>query len=401
MTDGFYTAFTDIRVEESANPFSGFSTKETRSPLPTSSFDALLRLSKLDDSVQDALALRNRLATDLDGAIQQNHLASPEKDNVAQAEDYVKTIDLACTTVRKQVKTLQTRIAEKRKNLQIRRDLLARERENQIILTEIMKAEREEMSNQTEEKLILQKSVAAQRRRISTDVSKIYPITPVPEKPLAFSIRGIHLPNSEDLDVSKSTPESIAAALGHVSHVLQLLSFYWGVIIPYRLQSRSSSSSIVDNISNLASTNPAGASSTSSPFAGAAGVNEKLLRTFPLFSKGAVRFRFEYGLFLLNKDIQLLLEMGWGVKVMDIRQSLPNLCLALYCATAGEGQLPARKAGGIRGLAKVGQDEDERRASQDSTTVVGSDGGFDGGMISFREGAAFESLKRVGKGRRH
>ena len=33
---------------------------------------------------------------------------------------------------------------------------------------------------------------------------------------------------------------------------------------------------------------------------------------------------------------------------------MPNLLYAVYCATAGEGELPARKAGGVRGLLRQG-----------------------------------------------
>ena len=396
-----------MRVDEPLDPFAGFpKTTSTRHPLPTSSFDALLRLSKLDDSIQDALALRDTLAANLDSVICTSHQASPEKFLVAEAEDYSQTISYACNAVQKQVRALHQRLAEKRKNLQQRRQLLVRERDNQVAMTESIETERVDMANKTEEKLILQKSVAAQRRRISTDLANIFPISPHPTRPLAFSIRGLHLPNSEDLDASRTTPESVAAALGHISHLLALLSYYWSVVLPYSLRPRCSSSSIIDSISNLSSTNPAGASSTSSPFAATSAsggvlssANERAMRTFPLFSKGAVRFRFEYGLFLLNKDVQLLLETGWGVRILDIRQTMPNLALAVYCATAGEGQLPARKAGGVRGLLSGARD-DERRDSADSATVVGSDGGkdADGGVV-IGGGAAFESLKRVGKGR--
>jgi len=76
-------------------------------------------------------------------------------------------------------------------------------------------------------------------------------------------------------------------------------------------------------------------------------------RTFPLFTKNAgPLFRFEYAVYLLNKDIELICER-LGLKVLDIRQTLPNLKYALFVATAGSGELPARKAGGIRGLLRT------------------------------------------------
>jgi hypothetical protein len=85
--------------------------------------------------------------------------------------------------------------------------------------------------------------------------------------------------------------------------------------------------------------------------------------------KGTVRFRFDYGVFLLNKNIERLAE-SQGLKVMDIRQTLPNLKYVLYVCSAGSSELPARKAGGIRGLITGREVEiGSRRGSADSGIV--------------------------------
>jgi hypothetical protein len=68
--------------------------------------------------------------------------------------------------------------------------------------------------------------------------------------------------------------------------------------------------------------------------------------------------------FLLNKDIEALMARA-GLKVLDIRHTLPNLMYLLYVLAAGKGELPARKAGGIRGLV-VGSHEGSRRGSDAS-----------------------------------
>jgi hypothetical protein len=85
--------------------------------------------------------------------------------------------------------------------------------------------------------------------------------------------------------------------------------------------------------------------------------------------KGTVRFRFDYGVFLLNKNIERLAE-SQGLKVMDIRQTLPNLKYVLYVCSAGNTDLPARKAGGVRGLITGREIEiGSRRGSADSGIV--------------------------------
>jgi hypothetical protein len=53
---------------------------------------------------------------------------------------------------------------------------------------------------------------------------------------------------------------------------------------------------------------------------------------------------------LLNKDVQILLEGFYGVRVVDLRQTGPNAAYLMYVGMAGEGELPGRKAGGVRGL---------------------------------------------------
>jgi hypothetical protein len=86
--------------------------------------------------------------------------------------------------------------------------------------------------------------------------------------------------------------------------------------------------------------------------------------------KNVVRYRFEYGVFLLNKDIEIL-SNELRLRVVDVRHTLPNLKYLLYVATAGKGELPRRKEGGIKGLLR--QDGVmSRKGSVDSTSSVGT-----------------------------
>lgn len=324
--------------------------------LPTSSFDALLRLSKLDDSIQDALALRDQLAADLDAIVDQSRDALADKSRVGEAEDFVKTIDYAKSTVEKQLRNLRKSREQKQQALKTRKDLLSLGRQEQKKGLESVTSSRPDLSKQHDQHAEVKTHISQQRRRICDDLQKIYPITPLPDRSLAFSIRGLHLPNSEDLD--STSADTVAGALGHAAHVTQLLSFYLAQPLPYPLHPRSSTSTISDPISiikgNTSNTSykksPSTPTTSQNPF-----WNPPLdpQRTFPLFPARVPRFRFEYAVFLLNKDIELLLSNCFGIRVLDIRQTLPNLLYTLYCATAGEGELPARKAGGVRGLLRA------------------------------------------------
>jgi hypothetical protein len=199
-----------------------------------------------------------------------------------------------------------------------------------------------------------------QRRRICEDLQKIYPISPIEGKTLHFSIHDVSLSNSTFDDDSPGSTESTAAALGHVALLVHNLSFYLSTPLPYPLTTRGSTSTILDPISSVSGTS----------------------RTYPLFPGKGPRFRFEFAVFLLNKDIEVL-SGTLGIRVMDLRQTLPNLKYLFYVLTAGKGDAPMRKAGGIRGFLRGG--ENSRRESFDSqasgSTGIGLDDERKGQML--------------------
>lgn len=389
LTDGIYTPFTSL-VDFIPHPSAPTARTASARVLPTASFDALLRLAKLDDSIQDALATRNRLAADLEALFEKNKESLLEKDQVAEAADRLKTIEYAKTTVSKQVEKARKQQEEKRASLETRRKLMTedlRERETQAYS---MHDSRPGLLSTRNERSIKKTAIQNQRRRICEDLQFCYPITPVPKKSLSFTIRSLHLPNADTLD--DEPPDTVAAALGHVAHVVLLLSYYLRQPLPYPVDPRGSTSTISDPISLLKTS-----ASTTQNYK-----DEKSLRTYPLFSKGVPRFRYEYAAFLLNKDIQLLLETVYGIRTIDIRQTLPNLKYLLYVATAGEGELPARKAGGVRGLlrAKQGTPDLSRAGSMDSNASSTLAGSVWSGRPGSKGKGAVESLRgNIGGGK--
>ncbi|KAI7242521.1 hypothetical protein KC340_g2719 [Hortaea werneckii] len=338
LSDGIYTAFPSIS-DYAPPPVAPLARTTTNRVLHTASFDALLRLSKLDESIQDALATRNRIAADLETLLETNKSAFMERDQVAEAEDRLKTIEYAKKTVEKQIEKARKQKSERRDLLSRRREFMQQDLQRRKAQSEEMANGRPELPNFRSEHEVRQTAIANQRRRICEDLHTIYPIKPIPGKSLAFTIRGLHLPNSEDLDATP--PDKLAAALGHVAHAVHLLSIYLVQPLPYPLNPNSSTSTIEDPISLLKTSASSNQNSTKDDFA---------LRIYPLHTKSVPRFRFEYAVFLLNKDLQILLENAFAVRVVDLRHTLPNLLYLFYVATAGEGELPARKAGGVRGL---------------------------------------------------
>ncbi|KPI38135.1 UV radiation resistance-associated protein [Cyphellophora attinorum] len=291
LSDGIYTSFTDMPAGSKMFPYEK-DTKGERTQTG-SSFDSLMQLANLDECIQDALKERKRLEEDVDELLRQQNPARDRDQAILSQRDRVSTARAAVEAVNKQNAHLQRRIDELRRNLKARRDAV---------------------------KFAAQSPDANAPGRRGLMV--VFPIEAIKNKALQFTIRSIHLPNSTFDDTNR---DEIAAAFGFTTQLVQHLSLYLRCGLPYPLEVNSSQSWIEDPIS--------------------AGLTQ---RRYPLHPT-SVAYKFEYGVFLLNKNIEILMSKA-GLRVLDIRHTLPNLKYLLYVLTAGSGDLPARKAGGIRGL---------------------------------------------------
>ncbi|KAG5353870.1 hypothetical protein C0989_001122 [Termitomyces sp. Mn162] len=163
------------------------------------------------------------------------------------------------------------------------------------------------------------------RTTLISILSSIYPIELLSPPDLLYAILDVPLP----IPLSCSDPappltlpsrkdvneDAVATALGYAAQVVQLLSMYLGKSLVYPVTCIGSRSLIRDNISAMVGP-----------------------RMFPLYSKGVDTYRFEYGVFLLNKDIELLMT-DRDLRALDMRHTLPNLKNLLLTLTDGEGAL--------------------------------------------------------------
>lgn len=320
--DGVYTNLTDLPPVEP--PLSGAGQRATAdgATLSTSSYDALMRLANLDECIQDALATRERLEAQVGEILKKNEGALATESDAAKAQDRLASIKQAVFTERKQLRASTKRKEDLIGSIKARKEAMEQGRLVQEKARSHLPDAQEKLVSS--EQLLHQNSEDAkgQIRRIAEDLMVIYPIEPIPDRSLAFTISGLPLPNSQFEDINR---EVVAAALGCTAHLVYLLSFYLSVAIPYPISPNLSTSLIQDPVSQ-----------------------DLPQRTFPLYPVSA-HYRFEYSVFLLNKDIEFLLNKT-GIRGLDIRHTLPNLKYLLYILTAGTPEIPARKVGGIRGL---------------------------------------------------
>ncbi|KAM7183001.1 UV radiation resistance associated protein [Rhypophila sp. PSN 637] len=335
-------------------------------PLPTSSYNVLMRLATLDNSIQDAIATRDNLTKQIDELLEtepKNELPEAE-DKLLLATKYLTQQQRLVLAAKKKTADLRASIAARRQAIQEGQALQQRAEKDVANATEQLVQSKELVAKTREQ-------IHGQRRRICEDLARIYNINPVPlGPPLSFQICGIPLPNTVyDSTALRSTGEdSLSAALGHVALLTHSLHFYLAVPLPYPIKPFGSRSSIRDDISQLADPQ----------------------REFPLYvprGGSSAQFRFDYGWFLLNKDIECLCA-SQGLKVVDIRDTLPNLKYLLYVCSAGTEEVPERKRGGVRGLwagrlkslgvprsgdgpGEVGDGEGSSRRGSDASDVLG------------------------------
>ncbi|KAF7510350.1 hypothetical protein GJ744_006846 [Endocarpon pusillum] len=322
--DGIYTSFTDMSShEQPIAPFLKRSAKTGVSrPDRTSSYHALMQLANLDDCIQDALATRAKLEEQINSLLSCNKEGLDILEERRKAQEALNAVRSATSAEQRQFGSLSKRRDEIVASLEMRRHAIQsgrfRQSKNKSTVRTLGTAVRDTKAQSR--KTI--DAASAQVRRVCEDLEFIYPLEPIKNRALHFSIRHLYLPNSVFDDTNR---DEIAAALGFTSTLTHRLSLYLFTPLPYPILPNSSMSTVEDPVSiGLAQ------------------------RTFPLYPTN-VSYKFEYGVFLLNKDIEFLMNKN-GLRILDIRHTLPNLKYLLYVLTAGTGELPARKAGGIRAL---------------------------------------------------
>lgn len=320
LSDGIYTSFTDLPTNGSTTD-TGRNAKSI-SAEGSSSFDTLMQLANLDECIQDALKVRSRIECDVDELLAKQSALGDQRRSLQAQKDQTASVQQASEAVRRQNHALRKRNEEIRQGLRVRRNGLATAKEpnNEYLLQR--QQQREEMASLRSSIQQATDDSHGQIRRIGEELQTVFPIEPIRNKALHFTIRNIFLPNSTFDDTNR---DEISAALGFTAQMVHQLSLYLLCSLPYTLSPNASSSTIWDAVS--------------------AGLAQ---RRYPLYPTN-VAYKFEYGVFLLNKDIEFLMSRV-GLRVLDIRHTLPNLKYLLYVLTAGSGELPARKAGGIRGL---------------------------------------------------
>lgn len=270
----------------------------------TSSYDTLLRLRNLEECIVDAEDTRDAVSNQIAEVLARNGKILDAQNALSETRESVATILAKLSIAQKRNAALQARKDSLLDSLKKRKTLLAEARTSLASSNTHLKSASGQLATCNDTLNVTREALLAQQRRIIGDLQKIYPIEATNNGALLFTIRSLQLPNSS-LGFSVSD-DQLSAALGYTAHLVHNLALYLSVPLRYPIFLQGSTSFIQDPISTI-QTN----------------------RTFPLFRTGSEQHRFEYAVFLLQKNIELLCATC-GVRVVDIRHTLPNIKYLMY-----------------------------------------------------------------------
>ncbi|CAI2179646.1 2858_t:CDS:10 [Funneliformis geosporum] len=323
--------FTSGVIETSRTSFvSGFSrcqmdvgqkSKQNRAPSPQEAkrsytYDDILRLNSIENCLIDMQRSRDDIMSNIGQILEKEKsklVLQREKSSssLRLSRYYAEIVDKSkaleedrrrITSLRENIRSRRVALEEAKKRYQTGNGYLE---ESQKIL----ERDRESLSSTTSKLCVRQRELVA-------DLLTIYPIDPIDAKTFSFKILGVPLPNSV---FTGCDDEQVATALGFTCHLTYMLAYYLCVPIRFPMIPMSSRSTIRDPIS--------------------ASLGES--RQFPLHAKGVDGYRFEYAVFLLNKNIEQLMN-SQGINVLDLRNTLPNLKYLILSLSSGQSSNPRK-----------------------------------------------------------
>ncbi|KAK0208034.1 UV radiation resistance protein and autophagy-related subunit 14-domain-containing protein [Desarmillaria ectypa] len=288
----------------------------------TASWQDLFRLVTLQTCIHDTHSSLDEVACSIDKFM--------EDDITFKLRRRVDECEAGLDELQSNFQHLQTLRQEREWEIKSRRDRLRQRRETLKLARKQLLEGSNHLDNISQSVIeersrldLLQSRIKPTRTTLLSTLSWIFPIELRSPPDLLYTVLDVPLP----IPFSSSDPgpplflashndvndDTVATALGYAAQLVQFIAVYLGKGLVYPVTFVGSRSLIRDGISAMVGP-----------------------RMFPLFSKGVDTYRFEYGVFLLNKDIELLMS-DYDLRALDMRHTLPNLKNLLLTLTNGEG----------------------------------------------------------------
>ncbi|KAI6010183.1 hypothetical protein EDC04DRAFT_2610324 [Pisolithus marmoratus] len=315
------------------------SRRARRSTDRTASLQELLQLGALQSCIRDTEESLRAVMKETDKLLESSDAMVLSRE-VCEREVRIQDRQADVRAIIEHMNSLRDDIATRRKQIQARREGLERARAVHAESASLLSIQAERVAEQRCAVVATCNRIPPTRTSLISVLATIYPIELDSPSDLLYTILGVPLPiplNGNEPAPPLSLPshkevteDAVATALGYAAHLVQLLAVYMGKGLVYPVTYVGSRSLIRDNISAMVGPR-------TSVISRVLDAHKKLTicSRFPLFSKGVDTYRFEYGVFLLNKDIEMLMAER-DLRALDMRHTLPNLKNLLLTLTDGE-----------------------------------------------------------------
>lgn len=278
-----------------------------------------LRLVNIQSVIADTQRSIDDLQRRIDSLITGDVDRSTLKRDVSERGLKVRWVRDRVSEVERTIEEARARITLHRGRVSARRALLAAAVEHE----ETTKSEACDLARQIadteDQRSALLPQIYSLRAHHAQTLDSLFPIEPLHPLTLLYSIVGVPLPiplgpkdPAPPLTLAPALipdgcprvdERTTSAALGYAALVVHLISLLGGAAagLAYPVTYAGSRSHVRDVVSVM-----------NGP------------RSFPLYGKGVERYRYEYAVFLLNKDIELLMHES-DIRMLDLRHTLPNL----------------------------------------------------------------------------
>lgn len=279
------------------------------------------RLIHLQACIEDTRQSLSAVVHEIEQLVTQPGLTL--RREVSEREAWNRQLQAEISTLHSESEDFRERIRARRDDLRKRKEMLAVARESHESYSQLEFDLDQDIIDERQHLDSLRREIGPLRSDVINTLAFIFPIELVSPPDLLFTILDVPLPipgGATDPAPPLSLPshkevteETVATALGYAAQVVHLLAAYMGKHLVYPVTNIGSRTLIKDSISAMVGP-----------------------RSFPLFTKGVETYRFEYGVYLLNKDIELLMSER-SLRALDMRHTLPNLKNLLLTLTGAEG----------------------------------------------------------------
>ncbi|KAF9925558.1 hypothetical protein FBU30_004671 [Linnemannia zychae] len=297
---GFYTAPDDDEPTDHphAPPMEPITSLSNSGLTQSYTYETVMRLNNLHECIADTKKSRDEIKHSIETAMKKENAPMILQKRRSEYTERLWHLQRQVGHELNVLEKAQERVKALRKEHAIRRKALEDSRERGQ--TQEMYLE-ENVNNLTKNKdslFLVLKEYSTKRMELIATLFTIFPITESENDPNLLKICKVPLPNSVYNGMDE---DLVSIALGFACHLVVMLAYYLNVPLRYPLTPMGSRAFVTDPVSLLVGP-----------------------KEFPLYGKGQDRNRFEYGVFLLNKDIEQLLN-SQGLQFMDLRQTLPNI----------------------------------------------------------------------------